>query len=397
MMRGILERNWLGKMNLLPFIRFAKRVLPPNVYFSAKRYYELSSLRPLFLSLPYGLFPKYQYPPRLTISLTTRCNLQCFICRPEGLKGKDLKFENIYKLKKAIKYAQTINLTGWGEPLLYPRFEDVLNYIYSLNCKKNLIQVTTNGTRLSDHTARLLKGRLKSLTISLNAATAETYNKQMKNGDFEKTLSAIRRFLSSLGEKERLKINLSFVAHTRNFQEIPDFVVLAHDLGISAVTIIHYMVGIAEHRQYSLLNVRNEYNVIVDRAKAIGNRLDVLVHTPRQFFSEKKRSVNECLSPFNECFIEVNGDVFPCCFCGTYRIGNVYKGTFEDVWFSEAYRKLRKKRYLQGCQNCMAFIPLDEYGAHFTSNFKETTAFKEIEQEFKIRQKLQFREKKNEK
>jgi MoaA/NifB/PqqE/SkfB family radical SAM enzyme len=121
------------------------------------------------------------------------------------------------------------------------------------------------------------------------------------------------------------------------------------------------------------------------------------VHTPRQFFSEKKRSVNECLSPFNECLIEVTGDAFPCCFCGSYCIGNVYKSTFEDVWFSEAYRKLRKKRYLQSCQDCMAFLPLDEYSAHFTSKFKETTAFKEIEQEFKIRQKLQSREKKNEK
>jgi len=343
-------------------------------------------------SLP-SQYQRDEYPSQLSIFLTTRCNLKCFVCNRDGYKGQDMKFENIYKLSDAIKYAKKVDLTGWGECFLYPRFEDVLNYIYSQNSREDLIFITTNGTRLSKHIAGLLSGRLNLFVISLNAATAETYNKQMKNGDFEKTLSAIRRFLLRLGEKERLKINLSFVAHTRNFQEIPDFVVLAHDLGISAVTIIHYMVGIAEHRQYSLLNVRNEYNVIVDRAKAIGNRLDVLVHTPRQFFSEKKRSVNECLSPFNECFIEVNGDVFPCCFCGTYRIGNVYKGTFEDVWFSEAYRKLRKKRYLQGCQNCMVFLPLDEFGVHFTSHFKETSAFKEMEQEFKIRQEHQSRQK----
>ncbi len=369
-------------MGLLPIIRFAKRVLPPCVYFSAKRYYQLTSLRRLFLSLPYGLLPKYQYPALLTISLTTRCNLRCFICRREGFKGEDLEFENIYKLKKAIACAQTISLTGWGEPLLYPRLEDVLNYIYSLNRRKNLIQLTTNGTRLSDRTARLLKGHLNSLTISLNAATAETYNRQMKNGNFEKTLSAIRRFLSELEEKDRLKINLYFVAHTENYQEIPNFVMLAHDLGISAVTIAHYQVSIPEHRQYSLLNIRDEYSAIVGQARAIGNSLGVLVYTPRRFFSEKHRAVDGCLSPFNECLIEVNGDVFPCCFAGSHRMGNVYESTFESVWFGEAYRKLRKKRYLRSCQNCTAFIPLDEYGAHFTSTFKETAMFKDIEQEF---------------
>jgi MoaA/NifB/PqqE/SkfB family radical SAM enzyme len=340
----------------------------------------------MFLSLPYGLLPKYQYPRLLTIYLTTRCNLRCFICRREGFIGEDLKFENIYKLRDAIKYAQTISLTGWGEPLLYLRFEDVLNYIYGLNRRKNLIQLTTNGTRLSDHTARLLKGHLNSLTISLNAATAETYNRQMKNGDFEKTLSAIRRFLSELEEKDRLKVNLYFVAHTENFQEIPDFVMLAHGLGITTVTIAHYQVGIADHRQYSLLNVKDEYSAIVGQARAVGNRLGVLVYTPRYFFSEKRRAIDGCLSPFNECLIEVNGDVSPCCFAGSYRIGNVYDSTFESVWFSKAYRKLRKKRHLPNCQNCGAFLPLDEYGVHFTATFKETTAFQEIEQEFKTRQ-----------
>jgi radical SAM protein with 4Fe4S-binding SPASM domain len=377
-------------MDLLPVIRFAKRVLPPNGYSLAKKYYALSSLRPFFLLLPYGMFPRFQYPRLLTISLTTRCNLQCLICRREGFKGEDLKFENIYKLEKAIRHAQTINLTGWGEPLLYPNLQGVLDYIYFLNRKDNLIQFTTNGTRLSDQTARLLEGHLKSVTISLNAATRETYNRQMKNGNFEKTLSAIKRFLCGLAEKDRIKIGLYFVAHTENFLEIPDFVILAHKLGISAVTIAHYLVGTEEHRQYSLLNVRDEYMALVDRATVLGKSVGVFVHAPRRFFSEKEQAVDECLSPFNECFIEVDGNVSPCCYCGNYSIGNVYKSTFENVWFSDAYRKLRKKRHLQGCQSCSAFLPLDECGAHFASKFKETPAFKQIEQEFKIHQGFPF-------
>jgi MoaA/NifB/PqqE/SkfB family radical SAM enzyme len=368
-------------MNTLAAIRFAKRALPPNVYRTMKRSYELSSPSRFFLSLPYGLIPKYQYPRMLTLSLTTRCNLQCFICRREGFKGEDLSFENIYKLKNAIKYAHTINLTGWGESLLYPRFEEVLQYIYSLNPQKNLIQLTTNGTRLSSRIARLLSGHLKSLTISLNAATAETYNHDMKNGDFEKTLSAIRSCLSALEKRDRYKVTLYFVAHTENFREIPDFVALAHNLGISAVTIGHYLVGIATHSQYSLFNVKEEYNAIIDQSRELGKTLGVVVDARRRFFSEKKRPTRECLSLFSECIIEVNGDLMPCCFCGTYRVGNVYECGFEEVWFGEEYRALRKERTLPACHNCTLFIPFDAYGAHFTSCFKETQAFKEAESE----------------
>jgi len=87
------------------------------------------------------------YPSVLAIFLTTKCNLRCLICRREGVTGENMGFENIYKLEKAIRFAQIIDLTGWGEPLIYPKFEDVLNYIFSIN-EGEVIQITTNGTKL---------------------------------------------------------------------------------------------------------------------------------------------------------------------------------------------------------------------------------------------------------
>jgi len=369
-------------MNSLHAIRLSKRILPPKAYQALKRYYELGSPRRLFLSLPYGLIPRYQYPSMLSISLTTRCNLRCFICRREGFRGEDLKFENIYKLEKAIKYAREISLTGWGESLLHPRFEDILNYIYSVNSKKDLIQLTTNGTLLSERTAKLLAGHLKTLTISLNAATEKTYNRDMKNGDFQETLSAIQDFLLALEKKDQDRIRLHFVAHKQNFRELPDFVLMAKKLGVPVVSIGHYLVGSLGHSQYNLLHVKDEYSKIVNQTIATGKKLGVSVNISRHFLLEKERSTKECLSPYTECIVEVNGDVMPCCFCGTFRMGNVYEKSFEDVWFSEKYRILRKDLNLQGCSNCSNFVPLDSFDAHFTSCFKETDEFERAEREF---------------
>jgi len=87
------------------------------------------------------------YPSTLAIFLTTNCNLRCFICRREGFKGQNLEFENIFKLINPIRFAKTIDLTGWGEPFIYPKFVEILDFIYSINPMK-LIQITTNGTRL---------------------------------------------------------------------------------------------------------------------------------------------------------------------------------------------------------------------------------------------------------
>lgn len=249
------------------------------------------------MNISLNQYPSNHYPLFLSIFLTTRCNLRCFVCNRDGHKGKDLEFENIYKLANAIKHAKKVDLTGWGECFLYPRFEEVLNYIYSLNSKEDLIFITTNGTRLSKRIAGLLTGRLNFFLISLNAATPETYNRDMQNGDFEKTLAGIQSFLSGLSEKDHSKLELHFVAHAENFHEIPDFVVLANKLGIPAVSIGNYLISRVERFWYSLLHVKEEYNLMIDRARDLGGKLGVSV-AGHKFFTETKkdRSPEKCRS-----------------------------------------------------------------------------------------------------
>ena len=368
--------------------RLAKRISPPQTYewlktkgLGTARRAKRRAVKGLVL-LRRTLVLKYRYPSLLSIFLTTRCNLRCFVCRREGFKGQDLEFDNLYKLQRPIRYARTIDLTGWGEPLLYPRFEEVLKFIYSLNPSKNLISITTNGTKLSAQVAKLLNGHLNRVIISLNAATAETYNRDMRYGDFDRTLAAVKDFMFGLDVPERRKVGLHFVAHTENFREIPEFVSLARDLGISSVSIGQYLVHVPEHRRYSLLYIKEAYNEVIEQARELGAELGVTV-AARQFFVEQEVSPQECQSPFNECFIEVDGSVGPCCFCGSYRIGNVCQTDFESVWFGKSYRRLRKKRYLPACQNCMPFIPFDDYGAHFTAYLKEEDRFEGCEENVK--------------
>src|SRR6266705_1058862 len=88
---------------------------------------------------------RYTYPEFLSIALSSHCNAACFFCRESDFKGSTVEFDNLIKLESAIRKARTIDLTGWGEPFFYPRFEDVLDYIGSINNAAHLIQITTNG------------------------------------------------------------------------------------------------------------------------------------------------------------------------------------------------------------------------------------------------------------
>lgn len=368
--------------------RVLRRILPAAIHDPLLAAYRIARdlacdrerRREILLARPVsflGRYPGSLYPKVLSLCLTTRCNLRCFICRREGHRARDLDFSKLPLLRNAIRNASVIDLTGWGECLLYPRFEEVVRYLYSLNGRTGLIQITTNGTMLSAGLAGLLSGRLHRLVVSLNAASAGTYNRDMRHGDFGKTMASVREFLGALNGADRGKVVFHFTAHAGNFREIPDFVRLARDMQVPAVNIGHYLVDIAEHSGFTLLNAREGYDEAVGRAEELGRELGIAVFA-RRFRRERPQPAFQCRDPFDSCFVEVDGMVGPCCFCGTYRIGNAFEAGFEAIWFGDGYRRLRRRRHLPACRTCNPYIPFDDPRAHFTAPFKEKAEFAAI-------------------
>ena len=315
---------------------------------------------------------RYTYPPVISIALNSQCNAACFFCREDDYKGDSIDFDNVVKLESAIRNARTIDLTGWGEPFLYPRLSEIVNYICSINNTKQLIQFTSNGSLLSEKWGRMLSGKLSSFIISLNAATPITYFEQMryksKHVSFEGTLANIRAFQAQLTNEDQKRIILHMVANVGNFHEMTDMVKLASEMRIPVVNVGHYICAQKEHKDKTLWNVKSEYNAELERAKELGLKLGVTVNG-RQFFHEENdiKGAEHCMAPFEQFFIEMPGTAAPCCFMGHERMGNVYLDGFEAVWFSELMNKLRTKRFLPPCQVCTVFTSFDKETAHISA------------------------------
>lgn len=320
---------------------------------------------------------RYTYPPIISIALNSHCNAACFFCREGDYKGDSINFDNVVKLESAIRNARTIDLTGWGEPFLYPRLSEIVNYIGSINNTKHLLQFTSNGSILSAEWGKILSGKLSRFIISLNAATPDTYSEQMryksKHVTFESTLANIRAFQRQLTEEDRRRIILHMVANADNYYEITDMVKLASEMRISNVNVGHYICAQKEHKEKTLWNVKAEYNTELERARGLGLELGVSV-SGRQFFLDEKDVVGaeHCMAPFEQFFIEMPGTTAPCCFMGHERMGNVYQDGFEAVWFSELMNKLRERRFLPSCQVCVVFTPFDKETAHISATLLTT-------------------------
>jgi MoaA/NifB/PqqE/SkfB family radical SAM enzyme len=306
-------------------------------------------------------------PKLIQIHLDTICNRNCWFCLVKECSDKDKVFSmsDILKLENVVRQADTIMVVSFGEPLLSKHYIPVVKQIIEWNDKPDLIGLVTNGSLLNPEIASLLSGRISHVGISLNASTPETYKTEM-GGDFYTTIEAIYSFVDCLSDKDRRKVFLHMVASTGNYHEIVSMVYLANDLHITDVRIHQVLVPNNKCWDKSLLNIKHEYNEVVDSASMDSLMLGISF-TARKFGVEKSKRV--CMSPWTETYIRAGGLVAPCCYNGNLFLGNAYTDGIENVWTGKAYNDFRKHRPL--CASCSRVLPFDNPGAHKSPFYSE--------------------------
>ena len=214
----------------------------------------------------------------LRISVTDRCNLNCFYCLP--LKKKDcipreeiLRYEEIAFLVKILAKLgiEKIRLTG-GEPLVRRNIEELLKMLSSID-KISEISITTNGVLLGEKLNSLLKAGLTRVNVSLNTLKRDRYKEFTGFDLFDKVWDSIKSTLlnpvspvrkevsNGVRNKKALngvKIN-TILFQGINDDEIIDFARLTLESGID-VRFIEYF---STRREFLDLEKRFIHNVVV--------------------------------------------------------------------------------------------------------------------------------------
>jgi len=291
-------------------------------------------------------------PQTLAVALTERCNNDCFFCTKATAPAPDLPFEVLESLAPFIRGARRVHLTGRGEPLLHPRIDDVLELIARHN-DRGCVSIATNGFLLHEDRSRRLAGNLHHLVLSLNAATRETYERDMGHGDWERVLSNVglaRRHIP--GEKMVFR----FVAHRDNIREFPALVRLAHRFGVTRAALTLMIVTRPGNLGRSLWFEKALANDLVEEAREVGRELGVQVEAPAFAPLTAPRAPRlPCRSPYDEVLVGPEGKVRACRFSGSQQMGSVHDaGGLEAVWNGPRYQALRHERFFPECRTCFA-------------------------------------------
>lgn len=141
----------------------------------------------------------------LRLSLTPRCNLNCFYCRP-GACPADPGGDSLADLltpddcERIVRSAarlgvRKVRLTG-GEPLLRPDLEEIIRRVRSVPEIEDC-SLTTNGQGLAERAAALKAAGLDRVNISLDSLQAERFRRITGGGALAQVLAAIDACLAA--------------------------------------------------------------------------------------------------------------------------------------------------------------------------------------------------------
>lgn len=240
------------------------------------------------------------------------CNLHCHFCSHDNRKKEIMSVSDFRKIATEVKkVTDYIYLHVKGEPLMHPRFEEILDVCIEKNLQVN---ITTNGTMISEK-IKIIKEKscIRQVNISAHALNEISFNerKEYLNG----ILSLIEYAFKTK------KIYLSIRLWIKN-EEVNN-------------TILKYLNEKLNLQQQITINT----NKIMDNVYLSIDEEFIWPSLENDFVSEKGR----CYGTIDQIAILVNGDVVPCCLDsnGVIVLGNLFKESLEVILNKKRYKDMR--------------------------------------------------------
>ena len=304
-------------------------------------------------------------PTELQLEVTGACNLACTMClvryRPKlGRRQGAMCFHTFKALVDELPALEKLTLQGLGEPLLAPDFFEIVEYATARGIR---VGFNTNGTFLTyERSERLVRAGVDWLHVSLDGATAATYEGIRDGSNFERVRRNVRDLVRAKREAgaERPHLMLVFVAMRRNVEELPDLVRLASDWGVGSVWVQNLSHSFSDTdpsggyraiREYArdeaLWAGRNERaETLFARAADVARELGVDLRLPRleEPVVERAPGAPGCHWPFGAAYVTHDAKVQPCCMVmGADRavLGDAAVRPFREIWHGSEYREFR--------------------------------------------------------
>lgn len=317
----------------------------------------------------------------LVLETSAACQLHCPFCFLRSYSERPdpafMPAAVVEAVSPHLSGLESIDLTGWGEPLLNPNLFPIIDLIRARFSGR--LTMTTNGMLL-DRAAikRIIAADFDTVCVSMDAATAESYRHARPGGDWDRMTENLRAFIAARATGRPLVFG-AFLLRAGALDEAAEFVRLCAGLGLDGA-IFQQLTGVFNSAGLSAACHRDYYRNPFDPA-ALAAAMDAATAVaPAGFTIVHPESIGDCR--VGDCggfqltrpFITASGLVSVCCAmaypCALMRrdgkvertpavtFGDVRKTPLPEIWASAAYARaraeIRSGSVPAACGDCIA-------------------------------------------
>jgi MoaA/NifB/PqqE/SkfB family radical SAM enzyme len=290
-----------------------------------------------------------------------RCNLACRMCavNERGDEIAELPLERLRELLDAMPQLEELHLQGLGEPMLHPRFFDMVTLAAARGLR---VTCNTNLTLLTEARARrCADSGLATVYGSIDGASAAVYESIRHKASFAKVLRNLRRLTAARDEAgSALSVVVVMVLQRANLEELPALLRLVCDHGVRELQVqrlardlqepalperyipIARYVADAELRPQDLERAA----AVFEEAREVAAELGMRVHLPRLGPAPAATGGGpRCTWPWEQLYLTAAGHMLPCCIVGTADVATFGKMFGSDplaVWHGAAAQAFRR-------------------------------------------------------
>jgi MoaA/NifB/PqqE/SkfB family radical SAM enzyme len=326
------------------------------------------------------------FPKEIQLEITNRCNLDCDMCPRLTLLQVpeiDMSQETFHAILETLQDPESLTLTGWGEPLMHPQFFDFVDQIRQRfpNCE---VSFTTNGFLLSEGMVQKILARpFARITLSLeelpwevgatdhkHAKEAGLDPKKGHNNAFAQSghpgadivVTGIRRLVSgrkALNHKTEIRLQAVMVPDgTAVLLKLIDF---AADEGLDIVNLVRLDIrGRPDLKRPDWQTERAMIGQARTHAKRAGQaKRSLSIASINDHNSLVKLAAHNdrfCLRLDNYVYIDVNGQVAPCCLLRSHSAGNINEQSLAEIWQSDSLKSFYGPSLPDPCFGCDSFL-----------------------------------------
>jgi len=187
----------------------------------------------------------FEMPHHISFPGDRTCNLSCPSCRTRVIKTPDDQIEEQIKVGKLVcdnlfstpsDQSSILEIAGAGELFASPM---MLSFVNSLNIDSfpNLkLHIGTNGLLAPARWHRLdhIESIVTKVTVSIDAAKADTYEKIRRGGTWSEIIAAMK-FLQNKKHQTGMALHTRMIVQQQNYTEIKEFYDLCQEFGVDII------------------------------------------------------------------------------------------------------------------------------------------------------------------